>query len=447
MFLQIAGALLGAASSKMSANASSSAAKQAAKIQQETQNRSLDIQEDQFREQMNMMRPWQQGGLDSQATVNYLLGIGPRPTYSNTAINRAAPQGGYAGGQQGGGYQIKEVRSKPNYPKGGILDVIVGANSVFGKELGDVTKYEVAGKQFGSRAEAEAYANSLPGRGQQVQDGPRTAYAGYAPYQEYFGNLSKQYDTGLQQLQGRYTARIDDLDANRRAADERFSAARQDLTRAGERRDYALSAQGYETSPGYKWARDQGINAVNRSSSAAGLALSGANQKGVMDYASGLAAQDYGNHFNRTMGVYDRDVGVFDRDMSRWGADTSNYFADYGNATNDYRFGVGLLDDKYSRGDTTYRNYLASLTGQAGQGAAVTDKMAGMSGSYAANAGNILQSTGSAIASAYQDAGNAKASGITGMGNAIQNGIQGLMFSNFMNNPNLLTRNSGYGVA
>lgn len=59
----------------------------------------------------------------------------------------------------------------------------------------------------------------------------------------------------------------------------------------------------FENSPGYQHQLDEGNKAIERMAAARGLRLSGGTLKAGADYASGLAAQDYGNYFNRLAGI------------------------------------------------------------------------------------------------------------------------------------------------
>lgn len=56
---------------------------------------------------------------------------------------------------------------------------------------------------------------------------------------------------------------------------------------------------GLQTSPGYEWRRDQGIQAIDRSASARGLRRSGGTAMAVMRYADGLASSEYGDYASR----------------------------------------------------------------------------------------------------------------------------------------------------
>jgi hypothetical protein len=51
--------------------------------------------------------------------------------------------------------------------------------------------------------------------------------------------------------------------------------------------------------PGYQFRIDQGIEALDKSAAARGRLLSGAQQKGVSEYAQNLASQEYANAYAR----------------------------------------------------------------------------------------------------------------------------------------------------
>ena len=68
-----------------------------------------------------------------------------------------------------------------------------------------------------------------------------------------------------------------------------------------EARQSALSS--FQTSPGYQFALNQGLQGVQRGLSASGMTGSGAEQKALNDYAMGMANQEYGNWQNRLSGL------------------------------------------------------------------------------------------------------------------------------------------------
>lgn len=59
----------------------------------------------------------------------------------------------------------------------------------------------------------------------------------------------------------------------------------------------------YTASPGYQWRFNEGQRAIQGSAASKGHLLSGGTLKDLMGYGQGLASQDYGDQFNRTMAV------------------------------------------------------------------------------------------------------------------------------------------------
>lgn len=60
---------------------------------------------------------------------------------------------------------------------------------------------------------------------------------------------------------------------------------------------------GFQQSPGYQFQLDEGMRTLNNRMAGMGLTNSGAAQRAAMQYAQGLAAQDYNNWFNRAASV------------------------------------------------------------------------------------------------------------------------------------------------
>lgn len=57
----------------------------------------------------------------------------------------------------------------------------------------------------------------------------------------------------------------------------------------------------FQHSPGFGWALQQGLNGLNSRASANGMLNSGNQMKDLIDYAHGLASQDYQNQLNNYM--------------------------------------------------------------------------------------------------------------------------------------------------
>lgn len=55
----------------------------------------------------------------------------------------------------------------------------------------------------------------------------------------------------------------------------------------------------WQTSPGYEWRLNQGIQAAERSAAARGLLRSGGTMKAIQRYGEGLASSEYENYANR----------------------------------------------------------------------------------------------------------------------------------------------------
>lgn len=60
---------------------------------------------------------------------------------------------------------------------------------------------------------------------------------------------------------------------------------------------------GFENSPDYLFARDQGIQSIDRSAAARGALYSGGQSADLAKFASGLASQNFGNYYNRLTGL------------------------------------------------------------------------------------------------------------------------------------------------
>jgi hypothetical protein len=55
----------------------------------------------------------------------------------------------------------------------------------------------------------------------------------------------------------------------------------------------------FQAGPGYQFALDQGLEALNRNAASRGMLSSGNNTQDILRYSQGLANQEYGNWLNR----------------------------------------------------------------------------------------------------------------------------------------------------
>jgi hypothetical protein len=130
-----------------------------------------------------------------------------------------------------------------------------------------------------------------------------------------------------------------------------------DGSNAQQKQDEALNA--FQTSPGYSWRKQEGVNALDRSAAAKGLLLSGAQVKGVQGFGDGLAAEEW-------------------------------------------------------------RNYMADLKDTAGMGQSAASSASNTSANLVSNASGLIAQGGMARGSGYTQGMNALASGI---GNGINNAL------------------------
>ena len=97
--------------------------------------------------------------------------------------------------------------------------------------------------------------------------------------------------------------------------------------------------------PGYAFRMSEGMNALNRSMTAKGLGVSGANVKGALKYGQNLGSQEFGNAYQRALDEYNARVarsttgynrlaslaGVGQTGANTIGSAASNYGANVGN--------------------------------------------------------------------------------------------------------------------
>lgn len=86
--------------------------------------------------------------------------------------------------------------------------------------------------------------------------------------------------------------------------------------------------RGFHQSPEYAFTRDQGLQSLERGAAARGGMYSGGADADRMRFASGLASQEYGNHWNRLAGL----SGVGQSTAGSLGSFGANAAANIGNA-------------------------------------------------------------------------------------------------------------------
>lgn len=101
--------------------------------------------------------------------------------------------------------------------------------------------------------------------------------AGYGAAQPFLSKLGAAYDPMVQGGQNAFNAYTDAIGANGAEGNERATAA-------------------FRAGPGYEFALNQGLEAVQRSAAARGMSASGNTSADLLKFATGLADQNYQNY-------------------------------------------------------------------------------------------------------------------------------------------------------
>lgn len=97
----------------------------------------------------------------------------------------------------------------------------------------------------------------------------------------------------------------------------------------------------YQKSPGFDFQMKQELEAIGSRASAKGARFGAGRDKDSMAFAQGLAAQDYGNEYNRARGAFEQDRGFGERQSG-----SENIFNQGG-----YQFGAGLDQNQNQYGN------------------------------------------------------------------------------------------------
>lgn len=102
---------------------------------------------------------------------------------------------------------------------------------------------------------------------------------------------------------------------NLRAFGDQYATSFADLAgefgnAGGALRNLVSDPNSVRSLPGYQFAQDEGIQALDRSAAARGMLNSGRQSKDLMRFSTGLADQTYGNQFNRLLQLVQGQVGT-----------------------------------------------------------------------------------------------------------------------------------------
>lgn len=165
--------------------------------------------------------------------------------------------------------------------------------------------------------------------------------------------------------------------------------------------------QRFQQSPGYQFALNQGIQALDANAAAKGMALSGNQLQNVNNYAQGVANQDFGNYLNNVGNTY------------------GNYINNLSNIS-----GIGAN--------------LASSGRSIAQGTG--NSLANLASNYGSNIANLYTSQGQNNANSYLAAGSAQAAGAANQASNFNSALGGVVngLSNYFFPPQSSGANNPY---
>jgi len=147
----------------------------------------------------------------------------------------------------------------------------------------------------------------------------------------------------------------------------------------------AAAQDAFHTGPGYNFAVDQGLEAINRRRNASGQLVGGNADRDAMTYGQGLANQEYNNWLSRLQGFQPLELAATSgaaTGRAGIGRDLANLEAGYGRTSADLARSTGLsLAELAQRGGQSLSD-LAMRGGLAG---------AGVETGYGTGASNVIQ--------------------------------------------------------
>jgi hypothetical protein len=124
----------------------------------------------------------------------------------------------------------------------------------------------------------------------------------------------------------------------------------------------------FQTSPGYGFQLEQGLRAVDAGAAAKGMLRSGATLEAEQKFGQGLANQDFGNYYNRLMGLANQGENAAagygsttNASMSAAGQTGAEQASIYGNTAKGISSGVNDL-----MSNPNFQNYLKGSGGGGG---------------------------------------------------------------------------------
>ena len=170
-----------------------------------------------------------------------------------------------------------------------------------------------------------------------------------------------------------------------------------------------LSGQGFqfnpsnlENTPGYQFTLQQGMNALNNAGSAIGQNQSGAQAKGLANYATGLAQNTYNQQYQNALNTYQQNASILGSLLSTG----QNAAAGIGS--------MGMQNAQ-SVGNTLMSGANATAAGQVAAGSSQTNALNSLMGLGMGGAGIYALGAKSGMNSALSSGASSLYNGITGL--------------------------------
>ncbi|MEX0319019.1 MAG: hypothetical protein AB3N21_13760 [Ruegeria sp.] len=271
MAIGTTGALIGGAVASSAIQAGSS--RKAAKAQEGAANRQIDLEERIYDETVNRFEPFYEGGQDFYNALRFELLGGERPMMGGSPQEviefTGAPPGSYG---------TMPIRDEYRRDGGGSGNVLAGIT--FEKRKVHSDNYR---------------------RGWEYRDVPVDAQ-GNRVHESTLGFKKVRTDKGWEWLPGPTTNFLAQPKSRYKVGDQIFDSREAAERYASDNPTGGTEYRGFQETPGYKFALEQGIDAIDASAASRGNLFSGATLKAQQRHGIGLANQEYGNFLNRLTG-------------------------------------------------------------------------------------------------------------------------------------------------
>jgi hypothetical protein len=182
----------------------------------------------------------------------------------------------------------------------------------------------------------------------------------------------------------------------------------------------APTAEQAAQTPGYQFALQQAMNAMQSSAAAKGTLLTGGTQKDLANYAQGLASQTYQQTYNNALTGYQTNLS------NALGAYQTNYATSLGAYNTNYNNAFQNYLQNYNQFQTNQTNQYNRLMGLTNLGAQMTGQLGSLGQQAAGTTAGIYGQNTQTLANLYGAQGTAQAAGTMGQAGALSNMFGGI---------------------